>query len=218
MSELKYDAVIIPGGGLDRRTGNPQPWVTARLDAALKLDKVTQFFIVLSRGTPHRAPPLDNAGFPVDESASSARYLIEKGVAPRRILLDTWSLDTIGNAFFTRAMIANPLQLRKLCVVTSAFHMPRTRAIFAWVFSLDGGTFATDFCVAPDVGLAGDELEARRDKERVSLKKLNSVTIPTVTSMQLLAQFLLTDHGAYNAESARQHRSAALDEKTTSSY
>ena len=59
---------------------------------------------MLSRGTTHKPPPLDTAGFPIDESMASARYLVERGVAPARVLLESWSLDTIGNAAFARLM------------------------------------------------------------------------------------------------------------------
>ena len=100
----RYDAVIIPGGGLSE--GKPLAWVAARLDAALLHAEETQYFLVLSRGTTHKPPPLDANGFPVDESAASARYLIERGIAPSRVLLESWSLDTIGNAAFSRLMHA----------------------------------------------------------------------------------------------------------------
>lgn len=98
----QYDAVIIPGGGLSQN--QPLPWVSARLDAALRHAEETQFFLVLSRGTTHKPPPLDADGFPVDESMASARYLIDRGVAPSRVLIESWSLDTIGNAAFSRLM------------------------------------------------------------------------------------------------------------------
>ena len=104
--EGRHDAVIIPGGGLT--DGRPHPWVLARLDAALLHSADTDFFLVLSRGTTHKAPPLDAGGFPIDESAASAQYLIERGVDSSRVLLESWSLDTIGNAAFARLMHSDP--------------------------------------------------------------------------------------------------------------
>ena len=88
--DRQFDCVIVPGGGLGA-AGQPLPWVAARLDAALKHESETAFFLVLSRGTTHKPPPLDSAGFPVDESAASARYLVERGVDPSRVLLESWS-------------------------------------------------------------------------------------------------------------------------------
>jgi uncharacterized SAM-binding protein YcdF (DUF218 family) len=140
-SEKRFDCVIVPGGGLVA-TGRPHPWVAARLDAALKHDADTSYYLVLSRGTTHKPPPLDEAGFPVDESMASARYLIERGVAPARVLLESWSLDTIGNAAFARLMHSDVRGWRRILIVTSRSHMPRTRAIFEWVFSLGPGPAA----------------------------------------------------------------------------
>lgn len=202
----KYDAVVVPGGGLVPDTGEPRPWVKARLDLALKLDKATQYYIVLSRGTTHRAPPTDSRGVPIDESSASALYLLQHGVDCNRILQDSWSLDTIGNAYFTRQMITDPLYLRRLIVVTSAFHMPRTRAIFNWIFSLPcdstgASNYTIDFCTADDVGLEAEELAARTLKESIGLETLASRTIPRVKSKSELARFVHVEHGAYNAES-----------------
>ncbi len=47
-----------------------------------------------------------------------------------RIWAETASLDTIGNAYFARVIHTDPAGLRRLLVVNSAFHMPRTRMIF----------------------------------------------------------------------------------------
>ena len=119
--------------------GKPAAWVAARLDVALKYDSQTDYYLVLSRGTTHKPPPLDSTGFPIDESFASAAYLLDKGVEQRRVLLESWSLDTIGNAAFARLMHADLRGWRRILVVTSASHMPRTRAIFEWVFSLPPG-------------------------------------------------------------------------------
>ena len=125
----RYDVVIVPGGGLDA-SHQPAAWVVERLDAALAHDAETRQYLVLSRGTTHKPPPLGTDGFPIDEAAASAKYLVAHGVAPSRILLESWSLDTIGNAAFARLMHADLRGWRRMLVVTSAFHRPRTEAIF----------------------------------------------------------------------------------------
>ena len=121
----KWDAIIVPGGGLEE-DGQPYDFVRARLDAALLHDAETEAYIVLSRGTTHKPPPRNARGFPVDESVASAQYLVEHGVEPSRILQDTWSVDTVGNVAFTRLMLVEPRGWRRLLVITSEFHMPRT--------------------------------------------------------------------------------------------
>jgi len=61
--------------------------------------------------------PFVFSSFPIDEATASARYLQQKHkVHQRKIVADTWSLDTIGNAYFAAAMICEPMGYRKLLV------------------------------------------------------------------------------------------------------
>ena len=61
----------------------------------------SKFIVCLSRGTTHKPPPLLGRGFPMDESAAMSSYLQRKGLPVGRILVDGWSLNAIGNAFFS---------------------------------------------------------------------------------------------------------------------
>ena len=61
----RYDAVLVPGGGL-RPGGALPPFVLDRLEAAQALAGEAPI-IPLSAHTFHRPPPLDAAGFPVLE-------------------------------------------------------------------------------------------------------------------------------------------------------
>lgn len=50
-----------------------------------------------------------------------------------------------GNGFFALTQHAIPQRWKKMAIVTSAFHMPRSQAIFEWVFGLQGaGTSLQD--------------------------------------------------------------------------
>jgi uncharacterized SAM-binding protein YcdF (DUF218 family) len=118
-SMTSYDAILIPGGGL-QIDGSLPPWVCNRLDKAVEISS-TRFFITLSRGTFHKAPPRDKDGFPIDESLAGARYLIARGVPKDRVLFETTSFDTIGNALFSRLIHIEPLKLVRLLVITSNF-------------------------------------------------------------------------------------------------
>ena len=206
-----FDAVIVPGGGLVPETGEPRPWVKARLDAALELKHRTKYYIVLSRGTTHRSPPLSKSGQPIDEAVASAKYLTENGIVDKkRILLETWSLDTIGNAAFTRSMIVEPLNCKKLCIITNDFHIKRTQSIFEWVLSMPktenenssvyANLFDLVFMSVPNTGLAEEELQARVKKETTSLAKLQEGTMKSVSNLAELSRFILTTHGAYSAQ------------------
>lgn len=198
-----YDAVLIPGGGLTK-PGKLPAWVTVRLDEAVKATKAG-YFIVLSAGTVHKPPPLDAEGFPMFEARAAAAYLISKGVEPRRILLETCSYDTIGNAFFSRLLHVEPRQFQKLLVITSAFHAARTEFIFKWVYALDkpAGGFDLAFRPVPNVGISKAVLHAREEKEQASLEQVRSLA-QSICTLAQLHEWLFTKHDAYAASGTPQ--------------
>ena len=85
-------------------------------------------------GTPHKPPVLTPAGFCVFEGAACADVLLAEGVPAARLLKETASFDTIGNAYFSATIHAWPRRWRRIAVATSAFHMPRTQTIYEAVF------------------------------------------------------------------------------------
>jgi hypothetical protein len=184
---VPFDAVLILGGGLTPG-GQPLPWVCTRLDAALAAEG-KPFFIALSSGTVHK--PAVNF-----ESVASAEYLMARGVPRERIFVDKWSHDTIGNAYFARCIHCGPRALRNLLVITSEFHMQRTRAIFDWVFSLPEARFTLEFSATSDAGIAADALAARVAKEQESLFRVAELR-ERIRTLEQLHQFVFTEHEAY---------------------
>lgn len=193
-----YDAILIPGGGVRDNAALPE-WVRARFDRALAIPG-SPFLIPLSAGTPHRPPPIDEHGFPIAEAAAGARYLLARGVDPHRILIEASSYDTIGNAYFARAVHVDPRGFAHALVITSEFHMPRTEAVFRWVFALPGpgAGCELDFLSTPNTGISEPSLHARLEKERTSLAQFRAVET-RIRSLADLHQWLFTEHGAYAA-------------------
>lgn len=195
MSEV--EAILIPGGGVTT-TGEVVPWVRARLDRAIALYPQPSYFIPLSAGTTHKPPPLDNELFPVLESIAAARYLLQRGIAGERILPETVSLDTIGNAYFARVQHTDPLGLRRLRVITSEFHLPRTQAIFTWIFGLSCSQppYRLTFEAVPDVEMSYTALTTRRERERASLQRIEELR-SQLTTLPDVHRWLYTEHAAY---------------------
>jgi len=207
----KVDAVLIPGGGLSP-SGAVVPWVQARLERAIALTPPPAYFIPLSAGTTHKPPPLDADGFPIWESVAAGRYLMARGIAGARILPETISLDTIGNAYFARVQHLEPLRLRRLHVVTSEFHLPRTAAICRWIFALPPcpEPFHLTFEAVPNVGIADAVLQARRDREQASLAQVQTLQ-SRHTTLAAVHRWLYSEHGAYAiAQSPQRLNDAAL--------
>lgn len=189
------DAILIPGGGV-RAGGDLPPWVANRLDRAIER-RGDGYLIVLSAGTPHRPPPLDDHGYPVVEAMAEARYLLRRGVPQQRILTETASYDTIGNAYFSLAIHVLPRNFRHLLVITSDFHMARTQAIFEWIYGL-AGVPGLSFEAVPDIGMDSAVLHARRAREADALAGLPLLQ-RRLRTVQELHQWLFTEHAAYSA-------------------
>jgi uncharacterized SAM-binding protein YcdF (DUF218 family) len=78
------------------------------------------------------------------EAAQLKRLLLYAGVPADVILTEEKSRNTHENALFTKALLQQQPQLKKLLLVTSAFHMRRAPACFQKQgISADG--FSTDF-------------------------------------------------------------------------
>ncbi|CAF0727278.1 unnamed protein product [Adineta steineri] len=216
-----YDCIVVPGGGVDAN-GSPSPWVSARLDRAIEMASSTCYFLVLSRGTTHRPPVLNKYLFPIDEASASANYLIERNIPSDKILIENWSLDTIGNAYFARQCILEPMELYNLAVITNDFHMTRTKFIFDWIFSLTNSTidrcekYKIDYFTVSNQDMTDEQLIARIDKERSACDDLK-IKIQQITNLSQMAQFLFIEHGAYKAKNLHSLRSQ-LDSLTASTY
>lgn len=195
-----YDAILVPGGGIKEKYQLP-PWVQSRFDRALEIHQ-NQYIIALSAGTTHKPPPLDNDGFPIFESVVGANYLIKKGVDPQFILCETASYDTIGNAYFSRVFHVDPRAFKHLLIITSASHIPRTKAIFQWVYGLKSPFGQNDYKLAfeevPDRGMDEKLLQLRIQKEKKGLENVLRLQ-EKIRTFEDFHQWLFTEHGAYSA-------------------
>lgn len=192
-----FDSILIPGGGL-LNDGSLPPWTIARLEQALKYKDQCRWFILLSGGTVHKPPPTNKVGYPLFESRELAKLLTGAGISSDRILTEISSYDTIGNAHFGRMLFTDPLKLRKLLIITSEFHMPRTKAIFDWVFHLPPSSldYQLVFESTPDTGLSSQALAARILKEKKSLSNLKN-TMKKITTLDGFLVWLYSEHTAY---------------------
>lgn len=194
----KYDAVIILSGGVRPGGGVPK-WVERRLDRGIELINDTKYLICTSAYTPHKAPLLDDKGFPILDSFAMGNYLIKKGVDKNKILLETTSFDTLGNAYFTRILHTDQINLRKLLIITSEFHMPRSKALFKWIFNLNPpqNPYQLSFETVSDDIIDPEILAPRIIKEQHSLDIVLEL-ISKIKSMEDLHNWLFSQHSAYS--------------------
>jgi uncharacterized SAM-binding protein YcdF (DUF218 family) len=212
----QYDAIVVLGGGVRPKAVLP-PWVRSRFDLALEL-RGNAFIMPLSCGTAHRPPPLDENGFPIREALAGARYLLSAGVPPDRILVEANSYDTIGNAYFSRLVHADPGELRSLLIITSNWHMPRTKLVFDHVYSLPPTSvpYQLDYRAAHDPDMKPSARNERLRKEESAAAALRN-QLAEIHSLKDFHTWLFTKHDAYNAE-ARAFNGPKLTAEMLESY
>ncbi|MDP1730137.1 MAG: YdcF family protein [Devosia sp.] len=121
--------IIVLGGGMDAdinggRRGYELNRSGDRFTEALRLALLyPQARVVISGGTGVFFAGEDS------EAAAGARFFEDFGIPPERLVLETRARNTEENAQFTRQLL-EPMPGEVWLLVTSAFHMPRSAALF----------------------------------------------------------------------------------------
>jgi len=224
------DAVLVLAGGLLEDGGLP-PWVVRRLEVAAGVAAAQHTacpVLCLGGGTPHKPPVLQRAsGHVIHEGTACADYLLRAGLPAGRLLKEVSSYDTVGNAFFALTIHAIPARWRRVAVVTSEFHMPRSAALFQHMWGAaardvfrDPSWYQLVFASASDGdGLWGEGvLAARAHKEAQSLAVWRS-NAAGLCSLSEVHQWLHSTHQCYAV--SRQHefsKQTVTDPKLLASY
>lgn len=177
--------------------------------------------LCLSAGTAHLSQALsqDQAShnttspmlpkLPVYESTVSARHLHNDfGIPLSQIVLETASYDTIGNAWFARINHLEMLSdenssdqtLQPVYIITSSFHMPRSKLIFDKTLTLNDGDKKWEriYIETADDGLSQDLVDARTCREMASIENLKN-KFKDVHTMKDLYRFVNFEHRMYCA-------------------
>lgn len=123
-----HDAIIVlanlmdPGGNLNGET-------LARLSKAFDLLKAGEASLVATCGWAYR----DDSDICIADAMATHAELV-MGIPKSKIISETTSRDTVGDAVFTKRNLANPRNWQSVIVVTSAYHADRTREIFSFVY------------------------------------------------------------------------------------
>jgi uncharacterized SAM-binding protein YcdF (DUF218 family) len=125
----KVDGIVVLGGGLEgginlARGGYELNSAGDRLvEAAVLARRYAEAKIVITGG--NGSLMLAGEG----DAGTAPRLLEALGVAPDRLILENRSRNTYENAVFTREVVT-PKPGETWLLVTSAFHMPRAKALF----------------------------------------------------------------------------------------
>ena len=128
-----------------------------------------------------------------------------RGIDPARIRIENASYDTIGNAYLTRLLFIEPYRWERLLIITSEFHMPRTRAIFEWICGLGGMQLELDFEASPDTGLSSEQRSFRYAKEAQGMENV-ARRRKQITTLDEMRDWFWTRHDSYSAAGLREPR------------
>jgi hypothetical protein len=120
-------AIVLGSGILDG--GKPGPRTELRAIAAAKLALANPKMTIIASGDGRKET---QAAEPT-EAGHIAKILKAHGVANRRVLIESESRDTIGNAVLVYAKFLRGQKPRKVYIVTSPFHKERAMLIFRTV-------------------------------------------------------------------------------------
>ena len=204
---LRADVILVLGGGAPPAPDAQLPFVAARCKAAAALWKAAAKkpkILTLSAGTAHVPQLLDARGSVVFEATASAAVIINEGVDAADVFVETTSFDTIGNAFYSRNDHCSLAGWRRLLVITSEFHLARTKAIFDWVYGAAGaepsGAYELSYLGTEDTGLTPAEVTARKVREDASTRNIVSSLEPGYRKLASVREFLTTRHDLYSAK------------------
>ena len=93
-------------------------------------------------------------------------------------------------------------------IITSKFHIARTKEIFQWVFGCAPNTrsYTLGFLATEDTGLTTEALAARREREAKSLENVMQLR-KRYRSLAEVHNWLTTDHKLYAVQGAVEEES-----------
>lgn len=143
INKLDCDVVVTLGGGLylyspdENGNSSLKAPVIKRLVTTFKIWKKHKKKIILTGGKPF------NNGKYKSEAEIMANFLQNLGVNKKYLILETSSLNTFENAKLTKEILEEH-KWKKVCLVTSAYHMPRAVSVFKH-FKIDTTPVPTDY-------------------------------------------------------------------------
>jgi uncharacterized SAM-binding protein YcdF (DUF218 family) len=131
MNTLDYDAVIVLAHEMDS-DGVLNEESIARASLAYEIFSRQNFAYLVTSGWNYRG----DCSIRICDAFK--KYLVSNfGVHSKKVIAEPNARDTVGDAFFTKVNLATPLKWRKICIITSAYHVSRANEIFQLVYGPD---------------------------------------------------------------------------------
>ena len=205
---MRFDAIVVLScGSQTNEDVNTLPeYVKLRLDKCWEIykDNLSLKIIVTSAGTPHRKNYVNPYGYSIYECDSMAKYLVEKyNIPPENIFREFMSYDTIGNAFFTKLNYIKPLNIKNFYLITSDFHMQRSKFIFEFIYNKvdNENQYNIKYVSTNNSNVSKQALEKRLEKEKESIIFFKSnINNFRLKNFDNLFKWIYRHHNAYSTK------------------
>ncbi len=161
--------IVVLGGGITK-DGKLPKHVKERLEKALRIFRKQKQAKILVCGRYSFLYPKNQ--LPKKTEARAMRdYLIILGMPKKNIYIENKSKDTIGNAYYAKKIYFIPRKERKASIITSEFHLARTKFIFQKIF---GKGYQLKF-VSLSSSLKSKEKAKVMERQKKLLKKTKEI-------------------------------------------
>lgn len=209
-TDSEKTAAIVLGGGLKKIEVRGQFWYEPEEQAKARLDRAYTLFvegkvdIIISTGKYSVIATVDpDVIGPRTEAEVGKEYLIARAKAEGEdvsdargiedcICCEDQSIDTISNAWYAKKLCLEPQGVTSCIVVTSDYHIERSRVIFEWVL----GPQYTVACVEAPSLLSGEERERRDHFEKMLTDYVKTHLISSIAAGddEALQRYMETEH------------------------
>lgn len=197
--------IVVLAGGIDNN-GNVNKWVENRLKLCIDEYKTNKYnkIICLGGGSYHKKPVTNSKGYIIHESTSCAEFLIENGISPTKIIKEWGSYDTIANGYFLFSNFIKQLNIKKIKVITSEFHIDRTKLIFNYMNNVFNYNIEIEYDFTKDTNVEVYIIESRKKREIKSYKSIKNI-LNYLDTLKKFTEWFYCEHKAYcsNAEIIR---------------
>lgn len=193
----KTDGVIILGGGI-----TPQGYLSheslERIATGIKIIQTNRAQYLILSGNGYWQKKISPSR---TEANLMANIAVKNGISKKVIWIENKSLDTIGNAYFTKSLIEENNLGKSFIIITSDYHIKRTKWLFNKLF---GSKYKLIFKgVNSGLSLKKHRMKTLRDYK--ILKYTQQLFIDNkIKSDKSIKMFLISNHPFYTSSKKRK--------------
>lgn len=195
-----HQCILVLAGGFDEY-GNLNPWVIDRLNLVIKeYHNKPCPIICLGGGTYHKPPLLNHRNFVIHEATACCNYLKTYGHIPGNMIYKEWgSYDTIGNVYFSLTNHIQIMEYYKIMIITSKFHMKRTKLLFEWIYHMVSDKYQFIFKETSDDKYQ-NIVNYRKKREKDSIRNIKDNLQNNIKNIKQFHKWFYTQHKAYSSK------------------